>query len=66
MERESLVIAISKLAVAGEQAGFSLDQMIQLLNDGMTVESLLELIMWRLYPPTKYLPPAAFSSGWLM
>jgi len=32
MERESLVIAISKLAVAGGQAGFTLEHMIQLLD----------------------------------
>jgi hypothetical protein len=38
MERESRVIAISKVAVAGEQAGFSLEQMIQLLDSGLTVK----------------------------
>lgn len=53
---QRLATAVGKLAVAGEQAGFSLEQMIQLLNDGLTVESLLELITWRLteakYPIT--------------
>jgi hypothetical protein len=44
------VNAIRKLAVAGEQAGFTLDQMIQLLNSGMSVVTLLDLIAWRLGP----------------
>jgi hypothetical protein len=48
MERTRLVTAIGKLAIAGEQAGLSVEQMIQLLNDGLTVETLLELISWRL------------------
>jgi len=32
MESPSLVLAISKLAVAGEQAGFTLEEMIELLK----------------------------------
>ena len=44
------VNAIRKLAIVGEQAGFSLDQMIQLLNSGMSVVTLLDLIAWRLAP----------------
>lgn len=43
-----LVSAINKLAIAGTQAGFSLEQMIQLLDDGLSVESLLDLIAWSL------------------
>jgi len=49
MESPSLVLAISKLAVAGEQAGFTLEQMIDLLNEGLSVETLLELIALRLH-----------------
>ena len=48
MESPSLVLAISKLAAAGEQAGFTLEQMIELLDDGLSVETLLDLICWRL------------------
>jgi hypothetical protein len=44
------VNAIRKLAIAGEQAGFSLDQMIELLNSGLSVVALLDLITWRLDP----------------
>jgi hypothetical protein len=44
MENSSLVSAIEKLAIAGEQAGFTVEQMIQLLNDGLTVETLFDLI----------------------
>ena len=50
MENPSLVLAISKLAAAGGQAGFTLEQMIQLLDAGLSVESLLDLICLRLHP----------------
>ncbi len=48
MARASLMIAIGKLAIAGEQAGFTIEQMIDLLDSGLAVETLLELIAWRL------------------
>jgi hypothetical protein len=48
MEKPSLLAALGKLAIAGEQAGFSLEQMIELLDQGLTVETLLDLISWRL------------------
>ena len=48
MYRPGLLSAIGKLAIAGEQAGFSVEQMIQLLDDGLTVETLLDLISWSL------------------
>ena len=47
IENSSLVSAVEKLAIAGEQAGFTVQQMIQLLNNGLTVETLLDLISWR-------------------
>ena len=50
MENTSLVLVISKLAAAGEQAGFTLEQMIDLLDTGLEVETLLELICLRLNP----------------
>ena len=50
MESQLQVNAIRKLAVAGEQAGFTLDQMIELLNSGLSVVALLDLITWRLDP----------------
>lgn len=62
MEKPSLQIAIAKLAIAGEQAGFSLEQMIELLNAGLTVAALLDLIQWRL---TKPIPITSSSSRWL-
>jgi phage protein D len=36
--RTAQVAAINKLAVAGEQAGFTLEQMIQYLDSDLTVE----------------------------
>lgn len=62
MEKPSLVMAIGKLAIAGEQAGFSVEQMIGLLNDGLTVEALLDLISLRL----GYSHQTAATSGSLM
>jgi len=41
-----------KLVLAGAQAGFSVEQMIQLLQAGGSVETLLCLIELRLSPPT--------------
>jgi hypothetical protein len=44
----STVATFYKLAIAGEQAGFSLEDMISLLNAGLTGENLLDLIERRL------------------
>lgn len=41
-------MAVGKLAIAGERAGFTLEQMIRILNAGFTVEDLLDLIESRL------------------
>ena len=65
MQRASLIAAISKLAVAGEQAGFSLEHMIQLLDAGLSVETLIELIAWRFDGKHESRPLAA-SSCWIM
>ena len=66
MENPSLVLAVSKLASAGDQAGFTLDQMIELLDSGLEVRTLLDLISWRLHgvplPPVK----ASTSSCWVV
>lgn len=48
MATPSLQASIFKLAIAGEQAGFSVEDMIHLLNAGLTVETLLNLIELRL------------------
>ena len=48
MATSSLIKAIGKLAIAGEEAGFSIDEMIEMLNSGVTVESLLQLISFGL------------------
>lgn len=48
MERPSLAAGVCKLAMVGEQAGFTLEQMIRLLNAGITVETLLDIIERRL------------------
>lgn len=66
MEKLSVTTAVGKLAMAGEQAGFSLEQMIDLLNAGVGVEMLLELISWRLEGRRRPPVPFASSSGWLM
>jgi hypothetical protein len=48
MTTSAQVIAARKLALAGEAAGYSLDEMIQMLESGLAVETLLCLIEWRL------------------
>lgn len=66
MARAALMSAIEKLAIAGEQAGFTLEQMIDLLNAGLSVESLLELIAWRLEGTQSELPIVGSSSNWVL
>ena len=66
MEKESLTVAIGKLAVAGEQAGFSVEHLIQLLHAGLTVGTLIELIAWRLERVEKRPAPYAASSCWIV
>jgi hypothetical protein len=61
MENPSLILAISRLAVAGEQAGFTVEQMIDLLDSGLEVEALLEVIGMRLCDG-----PATCTSNWVM
>jgi hypothetical protein len=39
-----LIGAIRKLALAGEQAEFSVEEMIELLETGVSVETLLDLV----------------------
>jgi hypothetical protein len=39
MKHPILARAIEKLAVAGERAGFTVEQMIQILNAGVSVEA---------------------------
>jgi hypothetical protein len=60
MEKPSTAQVVYKLAVAGEQAGFSLEEMIQILNAGVSVETLLHLIELRLREA------APSSSSWMM
>jgi hypothetical protein len=66
MVTPSLVRAIGKLAVAGERAGFTLEEMIQLLDNGLSVESLLELIAWRLEGPPPPPPHSLRPADWVM
>jgi hypothetical protein len=66
MARAALVNAIHKLALAGEQAGFSLEQMIDLLNAGLSVETLLDLIAWRLEGTKTALPLLGSSPNWVV
>ena len=67
MDNTTLQLAIGKLAIAGEQAGLSLEQMIQLLDNGLTVETLLELITWRLTEiRTPVTTPPSCSARWIV
>jgi hypothetical protein len=46
--KPALELAVGKLAIAGERAGFTLEQMIRILDAGFTVEDLLDLIEFQL------------------
>jgi hypothetical protein len=43
-QNQVLIEAIRKLALAGEQAGFSVEEMIELLKTGVSLETLLDLV----------------------
>jgi hypothetical protein len=45
---ENVYDAIERLVQAGEQVGFSVRDLIRMLNDGMTLEVLLNLIEVRM------------------
>jgi hypothetical protein len=62
VEPPIIMTAIEKLALAGEQAGLRVEQMIEMLNKGVTVGGLLCLIELRLNPPM--VQPR--SSCWIM
>lgn len=57
-----------KLALAGEQAGFTLEEMISMLDCGITMEILLGLIELRLASQKQPEKPIieAHSSWWVM
>ena len=63
MQPRSTAQALYKLVIAGEQAGFSVEQMIQMLTAGITVETLLHLIEWQLRGID---PSPARSSRWIL
>ncbi len=65
MQNPKLVTAIAKLAVAGERAGLSIEQMIQLLDDGLRVETLVDLITWRLMEVPNPVTPPFRSARWI-
>ena len=47
-QNQVLVHAVRKLALAGEQAGFSVEEMIEILNTGVSIDVLLDMICCRL------------------
>jgi hypothetical protein len=58
----AILSGMQKLVLAGQQAGFTIDQMIDLLNAGLTVETLLDLIELRLSST----PSTSSSSRWVI
>jgi hypothetical protein len=63
----ALVSAIHKLAVAGERAGFTIEQMVELLKTGMSVDALLDIIAFHLDDCGESARPPVYSSScWVM
>jgi len=63
MEHPVLARAIEKFAAAGEKAGFTVEQMIQILNAGVGVETLLDIIERTLVGQSN---PQRVFSRWIM
>lgn len=67
MEKPSIGVAVSKLAIAGQQAGFSIEQLMMLLNAGCNVETLVQIISRRLEADDLWsLGENVFLLPWLM
>lgn len=62
MEKPSIAASVFKLVMAGEHVGFTVEQMIGLLKAGITVETLMDMIEWRLCGRV----PERRSSRWVM
>jgi len=65
VENPALLTGIEKLAVAGERAGFTVEQMIRILNAGVSVDTLLRLIAERLGERIED-PPAHAFPRWVV
>ena len=63
MQQPVLTRAVEKLAHAGEQAGFTVEDMMRLLNAGLSVETLLDLIERSMAVSREDAPR---SSRWIM
>lgn len=55
MQQPVLARAIERLVQVGQQAGISVEQMIQILNAGGSVETLLDIIDKRLQTPREFI-----------
>jgi len=66
VQNPSLLSAVSKLALAGESAGFSVEEMIQLLNAGVSIEALLQMIAARLDAVVEKPAAEANSPRWVV
>jgi hypothetical protein len=62
MQQPVLMRAVEKLAQAGVQAGFSVEDLIRILNAGVSVENLLDIIELNLQCRER----AGRSSPWIM
>ena len=63
MDCAVLARAIEKFAAAGRETGFSVEQMIQILNAGVGVETLLDIIARMLVGKPNF---QCGSSRWIM
>lgn len=61
-----LYTAICKLAIAGERAGFTVEQMIGLLNAGLSIETLVDMIEEHLSLKSSSAAVHKSSSRWIM
>ena len=61
-----MLASVSKLAMAGESAGFSVEQMIELLNAGVSIEALLQMIAWRLDAGIGKAETKSSAARWMM
>ena len=56
MENPTIGRTICKIAVPGECAGFTVEQMIELLNNGLDAPTLVSMIEWKLNYAEQQIP----------
>ena len=57
------IVKMALMALMAREAGFTIEQLLELFDAGIEMDTMLELIAWRLEQPTTPLARVNTSSG---